>query len=190
MRRPPMVAVATPGIWLAQASLSLPTRRSRLPCRAPQRRLPWSSHAHPPNMAFSDRPRVLPRLDLTSSSRPWSRGMIFLRRTDRLLSNLFPDAVSLGCCSSLTLLYVVLRCLISYYVAIPLLYVAIRCYTLLYVAIRCCTLLYVVVRCYTLLYVAIRCCTLLYWKRAGRLSKSWSWTPQFAKNARHPRKSE
>jgi len=30
MRRPPMMAVATPGISLAQASLSLPTRRSSL----------------------------------------------------------------------------------------------------------------------------------------------------------------
>src|SRR4051812_29016459 len=75
MRRPPITAVATPGIWLAQASLSLPTRRSRLPRRAPQSRLPWSSHAHPPNMDFSERPRVLPRVDFTSSSRLGSRGI-------------------------------------------------------------------------------------------------------------------
>ena len=54
----------------------LATSRSRLPRRAPMSRLPWSRYAYPPNMGFSERPRVFPRLDFTSSSRPGSRGMV------------------------------------------------------------------------------------------------------------------
>ena len=32
-------------------------------CCMPQSRLPWRSHAQPPNMDFSERPRVWLRLD-------------------------------------------------------------------------------------------------------------------------------
>jgi hypothetical protein len=77
MRLVPDIMGTMPGILSAQASLSLPKRTNIPSSRAPQSRLPLSNHAQPANMAFP----VMPCTDLnssfTSSSRPWSRAMIF-----------------------------------------------------------------------------------------------------------------
>ena len=66
-----------PEILNAQASLPFPSLASIPSSRAPHRRFPFTNHAHPPNIAFWSKPRMLARSSFSSSSKPLSRAISF-----------------------------------------------------------------------------------------------------------------